>query len=357
MQFRTGWTVRSVLLVASFSAACNPVTSPSPASTLPEFEGQLEQIRNERQIPGMSAAIVSGERIAWSHGFGFANVEQHIAATDTTAFHLASLTKTFASTIAMQLVQAGTLSLDAPVSDFGITLASPGVVRVRHLLNHTSEGDPGSTYAYNGDRFGLMDQVIFRASGETFGRLVTRVILAPLHLGHTAPNLLNPVAFKLASLDRTAFERNLAQGYSSDGRTPIAYPAGFGTAAGLIGSALDVAHYSIAIDRNTFLSAATQAQAFTPAVSTRGDTLPYGIGWFVQRVNGVKVQWHYGYWTGNSSLIIRVPERGLAFVLLANSDGLSRATTLGSGNLMSSPAAKAFLDAFVFGKVKVPDHD
>jgi CubicO group peptidase (beta-lactamase class C family) len=90
-------------------------------------------------------------------------------------------------------------------------------------------------------------------------------------------------------------------------------------------------------------------------VSTRGDTLPYGLGWFVQKIKGVHIQWHYGYWTGNSSLIIRVPDRKLAFVLLANSDGLSRNTALGAGDLLSSPAARAFLDAFVFGQATVPD--
>jgi len=103
------------------------------------------------------------------------------------------------------------------------------------------------------------------------------------------------------------------------------------------------------------VSAETQARAFTPAVSTRGETLPYGIGWFVQDINGVRLQWHYGYWIGNSSLIIRVPDRKLAFVLLANSDGLSRNTSLGTGDLLSSPAARAFLDAFVFGQARIPD--
>ena len=68
----------------------------------------------------------------------------------------------------------------------------------------------------------------------------------------------------------------------------------------------------------------------------------------MQQVRSVKVQWHYGYWTGNSSLIVRVPERGLTFVLLANSDGLSRNTQLGAGNLLSSPVARLFLEEFVF---------
>jgi CubicO group peptidase (beta-lactamase class C family) len=282
-------------------------------------------------------------------------VEHSVPAADTTSYHLASLTKTFASTIVMQLVELGQLDLEAPVADFGIVLPSPGVVRVKHLLTHTSEGDPGSTYAYNGNRFGLLDRVIAQASGEGFGGRLVRLILAPLELVHTAPNVLDSAAFRLSGLDPAAFERNLAQGYTSDGRTRLPYPGTFGTAAGLIGSAVDVARYSMAIDRNAFLRPETQARVFTPTVSTRGHTLPYGLGWFVQRVRGIRVQWHYGYWTGNSSLIIRVPDRGLTFVVLANSDGLSRNTALGAGDLLSSPAAREFLEAFVFRRATVPD--
>ncbi len=345
----------AILVPVLFLTACSLITGSGPARDLPEFEARLEGLRRDLRIPGMSAALANGQRIAWARGFGYADVEHTVAAADSTSYHLASLTKTFASTIVMQLVEAGQLNLEAPVADFGIVLPSSGVVRVKHLLTHTSEGDPGSTFAYNGDRFGLLDQVISRSSGESFGQRLARLILGPLQLAHTAPNILDPTTFSLAGLDPAAFERNLAQGYSPDGRTRLPYPSRFGTAAGLIASAVDLARYSIAIDRNEFLRPETQARVFTPAASTRGDTLPYGLGWFVQRISGVRLQWHYGYWTGNSSLIIRVPDRELAFVLLANSDGLSRNTALGAGDLLSSPAARAFLDAFVFGQAIVPD--
>jgi CubicO group peptidase (beta-lactamase class C family) len=355
MQLRFRPVTRSALLApALLLSVCGTATDPAPPRNLPEFEARLEALRQELHIPGMSATIATGQRIAWARGFGRADVARGVPAADSTAYHLASLTKTFASTIVMQLVEAGQLDLESPVADFGIVLQSPGVVRVKHLLTHTSEGDPGSAFRYNGDRFGLLDQVIQRTTGESFAQRLERFILAPLRLPHTAPNLLDS-AFDLAGLDRLAFQRNLAQGYAPDGRATVAYPSYFGTAAGLIASALDVAQYSMAIDRNAFLRAETQAKIFQPAISTRGDTLPYGLGWFVQRINGVTLQWHYGYWTGNSSLLIRVPDRGLCFVLLANADGLSRGTSLGSGNLQSSPAARAFLDAFVFGHATLPD--
>jgi hypothetical protein len=88
---------------------------------------------------------------------------------------------------------------------------------------------------------------------------------------------------------------------------------------------------------------------FSPATSTNGTTLPYAIGWFSQNIRGVQVQWGYGYWIGNSALIIRVPSRQRTFVALANSDGLSADFSLGNGYLESSPVAKEFLQAFIFG--------
>ena len=111
---------------------------------------------------------------------------------------------------------------------------------------------------------------------------------------------------------------------------------------------LDMAKYDIAIDQNKFLTKETQQLAFTPATSTKGEALPYGLGWFTQDYKGTKLLWHYGYWTGNSSFILKVPERNLTFIIMANSDNLSRPTDLGSGDALSSAVSMAFLKTFIF---------
>jgi hypothetical protein len=61
--------------------------------------------------------------------------------------------------------------------------------------------------------------------------------------------------------------------------------------------------------------------------------------------------WHYGYWTCNSSLILKVPDRGITFIAMANTDNLSRPTDLGAGDVTSSPVGLAFLKAFVFPEI------
>ena len=145
--------------------------------------------------------------------------------------------------------------------------------------------------------------------------------------------------------------KTLAQPYGLDREfkiTKISYPTGFSTSAGLMASVLDMAKYDIAIDQNRFLTKETQELAFAPTVSTKGDKLPYGLGWFTQEYQGTRMLWHYGYWTANSSFILKVPERNITFIAMANSDNLSRATDLGAGNALSSPVGMAFLRTFIF---------
>src|SRR6185295_11793435 len=123
-----------------------------------------------------------------------------------TAYHLASLTKTFASTILMQLVQEGKINLDDPVSKYGIALESNGVIRVRHLFSHTSEGNPGEQYSYNGNRFAELDKVIRKATGKSYAELLIANILDPLAMNETAPNVSKTVKTRSPNADQKSEE-------------------------------------------------------------------------------------------------------------------------------------------------------
>jgi len=115
-----------------------------PAQSLAEFETVVESIRTDLKIPGLSAAITKAGRIVWARGFGYANKAGQTPATPQTVYHLASLTKPFAAALVMQLVEERKLTLETPVSDYGINVEAQGVIRVKHLLSHTSEGIPGT---------------------------------------------------------------------------------------------------------------------------------------------------------------------------------------------------------------------
>src|SRR3954452_6833667 len=337
-----------------YQTKSTPVTSfATPALTVAEFESRVDQLRRDLNVPGLGVSIAKDQKIVWSKGLGLADREASISPTGDTSFHLASLTKTYASTILLRLVEQGTVNLDDPVSKYGVVVPSSGTVTVRHLFTHTSESTPpGTAFHYNGDRFQLLQGVIESASGQTFGSLLVSGILKPLQVQHTAPNVQDAVNFGLMGFDSAEFTHNLAKPYAVNGSTTTngAYPSSFGVSAGLISSANDVAVYSMAIDRNAFLRPEIQELAFTQA----SPSIPYGLGWFVQTIGGIKVIWHYGLWTANSSLIIKVPSKGLTFVALANSDTLTSTVNLGNGDLMVSPVAREFVNAFVIGNAQLP---
>src|SRR5262245_662766 len=171
----------------------------------------------------MAAGVARGNDIIWTKEFGYADVATRAPVTPDTVFHLASLTKPFAAVVLLQLDESGQLDLDAPVDQFGIALTADGVIRVRHLLTHTSEGQPGEVFRYSGNRFAELDKVITGVTGKSFAALVSERVLTPLGLTSTAPNPYNPTACAAAGREPESFLRRSARGYAFDGATPVDY--------------------------------------------------------------------------------------------------------------------------------------
>src|SRR4051812_1628151 len=133
--------MKLTLATIALAIGCHATSEPVPR-TAAEFESRLEALRANYHIAGLSAAITKDQSIVWAKGFGVADVATNRPVVDSTVFHLASLTKPFAATVILQLVDEGKVSLDDPVTKYGITLPSQGTILVRHLLSHTSEGVP-----------------------------------------------------------------------------------------------------------------------------------------------------------------------------------------------------------------------
>jgi CubicO group peptidase (beta-lactamase class C family) len=324
------------------------------------LERQLEDLRGLLVIPGISAAIVKDQKLVWARGFGFADYEKRIPATENTPYRIASLTKTFASTLVMQLVEQGKVSLDDSMSKYSADFKDDSV-KVRHILSHTSEGVPGEKYKYSGDRFAYLDAVIEKTTGKTFREFLTSNVLQKLKMSDSVPgqDVLEQPNILKATLDAKTLRRyenvlgRLAKPYTLYGDSQIIlspYPIKrITTAADFVSTVIDLAKYDAAIDRNLLLRKETQNAAWTPAISNGGQALPYGLGWFSQNYQGVKLIWHYGQWQTFSALYLKVPEKNLSFILLANSNALSSPFGLGAtGDITKSAFALTFLRMFVF---------
>src|SRR5262245_35155502 len=121
----------------------------SEKERIARFEKQIEELREKLKIPGISAAIVRDQKLLWAKGFGQADIENKIPTTPETNYSIASVTKTFASVLLMQLVEQGKLDLDEPMSKYSpefLKQFNNGAVKVRHVLTHTSHDTPGENY-------------------------------------------------------------------------------------------------------------------------------------------------------------------------------------------------------------------
>ncbi|MGC9780054.1 MAG: beta-lactamase family protein [Candidatus Heimdallarchaeota archaeon] len=215
-------------------------------------------------------------------------------------------------------------------------------ITIRHHLQQTIDGEPGETYRYNGLLFGLLGIAIDFNFEEKFRGLLQKEILDKLemndslacHEDTSKPEILERLA-KPYFLDK---KNNLVLGK---------YPQkGGSSAAGIISTVLDLIKFDIALNTNELISEESKEIVFTNTKTKKGIELPYALGWFVQKEpqTSNKIVWHYGYWDNSfSSLYVKIPEKELTLVMLANSDGLSKNFNLHEGNLYKSPFAKAFL--------------
>jgi len=360
-------------------------TAVSPEA-LARLEERLAEAMEPARIPGMSAALVADRELAWSRGFGLSDLEHEVWAEPETRYRIASLSKPIAAVLLLQQVEQGKLSLDAPMKDFRIgTWFGPDLERyraqpvlVRHVLTHTSEGVPGEVYAYNGNAFVDLTWVLENVTHVAYPRLLQERLFEPLGMKDSFPGHVRPGTTEKIALTPTwaprGEEYELAGYQMADpdpaldlaGFDPVyAMPAdavalrreilgsgfmhwnGVSAASGVVTTVVDLARFDAALDAGRLLGPESLERMFTPAVTSTGETLPYALGWFVETIGGRKVAWHYGWLPPSvSALWVRVPEARLTFLLLANSDGLSRGRAWTAEGLRASPFARAFLETF-----------
>jgi CubicO group peptidase (beta-lactamase class C family) len=343
------WVVL-VLATAAIPAQQRPVLA--PAGFFPKLEIYLESLRVQAGIPAMSAAVVQDGEIVWERGFGFQNVAARVRATPDTPYLVADVSATLATVLVLQCVEERRLSLDEPVSTYGLRFPEPDVT-LREVLSHTSTG----TFSYSPERFEQLNAAVEWCVPQPYAKTVAHRLLNRLAMKDSVPgtNLaaedpqIPEKLFDPAELDRYRQVVNrMAVPYKVDSRGRVErteVPAAQITpVGGLVSTVRDLARLEGAIDSGLLLRDETLALAWTPTAQRDGAPAPTGLGWFVQPHRAGRLVWHFGLIpNAYSSLVLKVPERHLTFILLANGDGLSSPFQLGAGDVTRSLFATFFL--------------
>lgn len=350
----------SILLVAVGLAVLVPHTDAQvpPAGPVPLpvslFERYLESLRQQATIPGLSAAIVQNGRVIWDNGFGFQDIEDLVRATADTPYPLLDISQTLSATMLFErCLDRHALELTDRVrrwnSDFGEDSTT-----LEQLLAHIPAGSAES-FQYDARRYAALTTVIEQCSSAKYPRIVVQQILDKLGMTSSVPShdLADETPtrrmFTNAERDRyNAILKRVAAPYKVDSRgrasrSDYSRPA-VSASTGLVTTVRDLARFDAALDANVLVTPDTRRRAWRPAASS----LPTGLGWFVQQYKGERIVWHFGVARdAYSALYLKVPDRNVTLILLANSDGLAAPYTLANGDITVSPFAQLFLKLFV----------
>jgi CubicO group peptidase (beta-lactamase class C family) len=346
---------------------------PPKVSSPTDYSSAIEKIKQIlpvtmalRDITGASIALVDGDNIVWSAGFGYTNRSLKVKVTGDTLFHVGSISKSFTALGVLKAVDKNLIALDAPLkkylpwfsvnSRFGASEVER--ITVRHLLAHHSGlgtwsplGNPSDT-AYHtrtfeevvrsttgswlkgrvGERFEYSNQGIDLAgyalavvSGEPFEAFMREEILVPL--GMTTSTFNQPEA--------TAKEA-CASGYLGKRSVPIANGVVMPlvAAGGLFASANDLARFIIfhlqsgAPNGKQILPATLLKEMYAPQFTAKNQISGYGLGIYKALQNDTVRFSHGGLGYGISTHYRFLPEHRIGIVLLTNQDAAHNAPQL-----------------------------
>jgi CubicO group peptidase (beta-lactamase class C family) len=355
---RTLVSLSCVAVLMATTMLVRPLAADSPSPVFVRMEQYFDSLRRHVGIPGLSAAILLNGRVAWERGFGHADISRALAAAPDTPYHVGELTQTFTSVLLMECVERGTLSLDELVQAY--RSSAPALATIRHAVTQTAGATPpGSRFTYDTGQWPRLSAIVNACAGVDH-RLALGTLLARTAMRDSVPGpeWASPSASLALAAGEPTVERyqgvlaRLATPYRVD-RPGSATPSsiavtGLDGSTGLISTARDLGEFLVSLEREVPLRAGTLQAMWSPFVTSAGQPTPTGLGWFVQQHNGMRVVWQFGTLPhGGGALLVSVPERRLALVLLANSDRLNAPYALTEGDLTRSPFARTFLSFFL----------
>ena len=252
-------------------------------------------------------------------------------------FRVGSITKTFVSTVVLQLVGEGEVDLDAPVSRYLPGLLPDGDrITVRHVLQHTSglynytdslplnsddlltiryktwapaelialstakplNFQPGTDWSYSNTNYVVAGLLVEKVTGRPYEAAVTQRVLRPLGLRSTS-----------VPGTRTGIPGPHAHGYVRAGGQVVDItdfnPSAAYAAGEMISTTADLDRFVDALLDGRLLRPAQQEQLTATLPFTGG----YGLGIISEQLPcGVTIQGHSGGIPGYASLMMSTPD-------------------------------------------------
>ena len=303
---------------------------------------------------GMNGVVLYAEQgeVVYEQAFGWRDLSkrQKDSLRVDDAFQLSSDSKMFTAEAIMLLKADGKLDYDDEVRKHIPEFPYEGVT-IRHLLHHRSGlprydsmadefwpdrkkpfsneamitmlaekkpepyGTPGGGYFYNNINYALLASVVERVSGQHFEDFMRERIFEPCDMMHsyiysmrddTVVSLFMPVE---------------VHGHDMYRRGPVKTQNDY--LNGVMGDKImfstveDLYKYNLALDSGLLLPDSLQNEAFVPGSEKWKNDENYGFGWRMSKEHP-DTYFHFGWWKGYRSLIVREMAHRRFLAILTN---------------------------------------
>ncbi len=316
------------------------------------LENQLDSLvpatLKEKDIPGVSIAVIKDGEIIFAKGYGKADIQKNKGVDNRTRFNIGSVSKSLTAFAVVELSEKGIVHLDSPVMKYvrkwklPANKFDPNKVTIRRVLSHTaglsvrgyngqilpgeklptieeslagykgSDGrlevvnEPGTQFSYSSGGYTLLQLLIEETTGKSFSTYMEQTLFEPLNMDLSGYALTESTAtpYKPGKDPWPQFQ------FIEQGSGGI-----YTTAADL---AKFVAVYSNQRKGSGIIKPESIAMILQPAAGTNGN---YGLGCKIFPVSEkTKLITHDGANEGWRSMYMLQPETGNGIVILTNSD-------------------------------------
>ncbi|HMO60800.1 MAG TPA: serine hydrolase domain-containing protein [Ferruginibacter sp.] len=324
---------------------------PAPA---PLMDGENEKLHQgcsnwyeaELKNSGFNGGLLVAKKgnIIFEQYKGTASVNGTDTINSNTAFHIASVSKTFTATAILKLWQEGRLQIDDELAQYFPAFNFKGVT-IRHLLNHRSGlpnyvyfmeeagwnkkqylsnkdvldilttqpstlkniGTPGRSFSYCNTNYALLALLIEKITGKTYAAYLQETFFTPLQMK-------NSFVFDTTMIGQVTC--------SYDWRGAL-IPFNFLDAVygdkNIYSTPRDLLVWDRALSSKKILTDSILLQAYTPYSNEKPGIRNYGLGW---RMNiypsGKKMIYHNGWWHGNNASFIRLLDEDATIIAVGN---------------------------------------
>jgi len=337
-------SMKRFILAIALLLSLNPYTT--RAEDLARYANDLLQSRYAADAPGGALLVARGDKVLFRAARGHADVDKNVPLRADSVFRIGSMTKQFAAAGLLQLVDAGRVKLEDPLSKYVPEYPGGDRITVLQLLNHTAGVrnytaipgymnepvrrdlttaqmidvfknekpvfEPGSKWDYSNSGYILVGALIEAASGKPWHEYLRQALFAPLGMKNTgyagdaklAARVVNGHTYQGNKL-LPARMMSMTQAHA---------------AGGLVSNVDDLLKWTRALHEARVLKNGTYAKMITPVGPAADPVIGCGFGVFSEPVRKSRALSHGGRIFGFMSSLTYLPGPDITVVVLENDD-------------------------------------